>query len=307
MIDLSIDISYLSRFFGVTPTVSQVGISDAQRAQGDEAVTIKTKDGQITVNKEILQKLIQDPEKMAKILKLADPENRYLIIRELNEEDLGKLIPFLNSQQLAVGLQFFTLDGLSNLMTALPREELVNLLLIHFTMDDVVPFMQENEMDRFFENPNLDKNDVLEYFQGLEYQKFQALMVNQFGPEYKNKTPKEYLEKINSMENKEYKRFLSNMRQHEKGEAISGLCAINPDYYLEFENSILVRPIINKLETSDIIKTMSNLDPEFLVPMINELPKDLMQIVATQIDPTEFSKILSSEFPELIVEMLGNG
>lgn len=307
MIDLSIDISYLSRFFGVTPTVSQVGISDAQRAQGDEAVTIKTKDGQITVNKEILQKLIQDPEKMAKILKLADPENRYLIIRELNEEDLGKLIPFLNSQQLAVGLQFFTLDGLSNLMTALPREELVNLLLIHFTMDDVVPFMQENEMDRFFENPNLDKKDVLDYFKGLDYQKFQALMVNQFGPEYKNKTSKEYLEKINSMENKDYKKFLNNMRQHEKGEAISGLCAINPDYYLEFENSILVRPIINKLETSDIIKTMSNLDPEFLAPMIEELPKNLMQIVATQIDPTEFSKILSSEFPELIVEMLGNG
>ena len=92
MIDLSIDISYLSRFFGVTPTVSQVGISDAQRAQGDEAVTIKTKDGQITVNKEILQKLIQDPEKMAKILKLADPENRYLIIRELKTS--ANLSPF---------------------------------------------------------------------------------------------------------------------------------------------------------------------------------------------------------------------
>ena len=52
---------------------------------------------------------------------------------------------------------------------------------------------------------------------------------------------------------------------------------------------------------------MGTLDPEFLVPMIEELPQDLIQVVATQIDPTEFAKILSSNFSDLIVEMLASG
>ena len=307
MIDLSIDISYLSKYFGITPVAPQAGVSEAQAAGDNKSITIKTEDGQITVDRELLQKLLKQPEKMAKILKLADPQNRYLIIKELNEDDLTKILPFLSSEQLAIGLQFFTTEGLSDLMTALPKEELVNLLLVHFTMDDVVPFMQQNEMDRFFQNPHLEKKDVMEYLEGLEYGKFQEIMVNQFGPEYKGKDPAEYLNKINSMEDKEYKRFLTGMDNGQKGEMIAGLCEINPDYYMEFDNSILVRPMINGLQKEDIIKTMSTLDTEFLVPMREELPKDLIQVVATQVDPTIFADMLSSEFPDLIMEMLGSG
>ena len=73
---------------------------------------------------------------------------------------------------------------------------------------------------------------------------------------------------------------------------------------MEFENNVLVRPMINLMEKEDIIKTMTNLEPEFLIPMIEELPKDLIQVVATQIDPTDFSEILSREFPDLLMEML---
>ena len=85
---------------------------------------------------------------------------------------------------------------------------------------------------------------------------------------------------------------------------IAGLCEINPDYYMLFDNSILARPMINNLEKEDLIKTMTTLDPEFLVPMIEELPKDLIQVVAVQIDPNDFADMLSSEFPDLIMEML---
>ena len=106
------------------------------------------------------------------------------------------------------------------------------------------------------------------------------------------------------MEDRDYQRFLLGMQTEEKMEMITGLCEINPDYYYEFDNSILARPMIINMEKEDIIKTMTTLDPEFLVPMIEELPKDLIQVVATQIDPTDFSEILSREFPDMIMEML---
>ena len=52
------------------------------------------------------------------------------------------------------------------------------------------------------------------------------------------------------------------------------------------------------------MKTMPVLDPEFLVPMIEQLPPDLIQVVATQIDPQIFAELIVEEFPDLIMEML---
>ena len=284
MIDLSIDISYISRYYGLSTARMfeyQLGMQNGE--DNGENITIKTEDGEITVNGALLQKLLEEPEKLAQILKLEDPQNRYLIIQQFNEEDLVKLLPFLTSEQLAFGLQYFTVAGLNELLINLPKEQMIFLLLQHFTMEDVVPFMQVNEMDEFL---------------------FQKLMMNQFGPEFKEKSAKEYLEYIENMEDRDYQRFLLGMQTEEKMEMITGLCEINPDYYYEFDNSILARPMIINMEKEDIIKTMTTLDPEFLVPMIEELPKDLIQVVATQIDPTDFSEILSREFPDMIMEML---
>ena len=49
------------------------------------------------------------------------------------------------------------------------------------------------------------------------------------------------------------------MRGPEKQEAIAGLCNINPDYYMEFENSVLVRPIVNNLEKQDMLRLLDKL------------------------------------------------
>ncbi len=306
MIDLTIDLAYLARYYGISSLRQYISPAQAsaQNKENSDELTIVTEDGMITVNKDLLLKLLQDPEKLAKIMKLESPENRYLIIQQFNEEDLVKVLPYLNSEQLSFGLQYFTVDGLEELLNNLPAEQLIFLLLQHFTMEDVTRFMQENEMSEFFESTHLAKKDVLEYFEGLEYEKFQKLMMNQFGPDFKDKSAKEYLEYIENMEDREYKRFLQNMQTPEKAEAITGLCEINPDYYYEFDNSILVRPMINLMEKEDIIKTMKTLDPEFLIPMIEELPKDLIQVVATQVDHNDFAEMLSSEFPEMLMQML---
>jgi len=50
----------------------------------------------------------------------------------------------------------------------------------------------------------------------------------------------------------------------------------------------------------DKIKLMQKLDPEFLVPMVQELPVDLTQIVLTQIDPRDFADILAQDFQDIL-------
>ena len=54
----------------------------------------------------------------------------------------------------------------------------------------------------------------------------------------------------------------------------------------------------------DNIELMSALDPEFLIPMIQQLPMDLTQIVLTQIDANDFSEILASEYQDILKDVV---
>ena len=49
---------------------------------------------------------------------------------------------------------------------------------------------------------------------------------------------------------------------------------------------------------------MKSLDEEFLIPMVKELPKDLIQVIATQIDPGEFAEILSKNYKDILAQVL---
>ena len=50
------------------------------------------------------------------------------------------------------------------------------------------------------------------------------------------------------------------------------------------------------------LKTKGEVLGEFDTEIV--LPKDLIQVIATQIDPEIFAKMLSGEFPDLLMNML---
>jgi hypothetical protein len=89
------------------------------------------------------------------------------------------------------------------------------------------------------------------------------------------------------------------MEREEKMFLINSMVDQEPNLALLFEQDDVIRPV-EKLMKVDKIKVMSKLDPEFLVPMIQELPIDLTQIVLTQIDPRDFSEILAEDFQDIL-------
>ena len=80
---------------------------------------------------------------------------------------------------------------------------------------------------------------------------------------------------------------------------INGLVEQEPDFMMLFKPEDIARPM-EMLMKGDKIKLMSSLDSEFLIPMIQELPVDLTQIVLTQIDPKEFADILTDDFKNIL-------
>lgn len=299
MIELNVDLAYLSRYY----ELSTKRINEYNADDPDKLITIETMAGAVTLDKEELRVLLTHPEKVAKILQLQRPKNRYLILKNLNERDLAKVLPYLSSEQLAWGLQYFTMEKLESLINKLPTEQVATLVFQHFGMMDILNLMEEDKMNKFLKNEKIEKRDIMKYFEGLDDEKFRQIMMKQFGPAMEKKGKGEYLTMIDGMSPDKFLEFLINFERKDKMELIAGVCEINPDYIMLFENEDLSKPFM-LMDKEKIMKTMPILDPEFLVPMIEELPPELMQVVATQIDPAVFAEILVEEFPDLMLELL---
>ena len=128
-------------------------------------------------------------------------------------------------------------------------------------------------------------------------------MVYSFGDKFKDKNRDEYLEHLENLEDNDYKRFLTSMERKDKMELINGIVEQEPNLALLFKADDVVKPM-EKLMKEDKIKMMSKLDPEFLVPMVQELPLDLTQIVLTQIDPQQFAEILAQDFQDILSQVV---
>ncbi len=297
MIELNVDFSLLYKYFGITTN----SIFQYQSKDIEEIMKLEAQKGNEKAKD--YKQILSDPNKLLEIFKLANVENKYIILQNMSEGDLDKLLPFLTQQQLALGLNFFTDEKIMSLVNHLPIEELVVLIFENFELKDVLDFMEDDAMDTFLKQPDVDRHYAQKYFESLDYQKLQNIMIQQFGSEYKDKSQKDYLKEIEQMQDSEFTRFITSFKREDKMALIQGVTAQDDDLLLLFEAGDLSKPM-DLLQKEDKIKMMEKLDPKFLVPMIQDLPMDLTQIVLTQIDPEIFAKILAKDFQDILASVV---
>ena len=293
MIQLQVDFSLLNKFFGVPlGKISQYANKDIEEIMELEA----TQGNEKAKN---YKKILEDPDKLLEIFKLSNVENKYIILQNMSEDDLDNLLPFLTQEQLSKGLNFFTEEKLIALSKNLPIEALVTMIFEKFDLFDVLKLMQDDAMDKFLLEPDVERKYMVKYFESLNGEELRKLMVKTLGSEFEEKTQKENLQYINNLDDNDFRTFILSIEKKDKMELINGIVEQNQDLLLLFKPDDLVRPMENLMK-EDKVKLMSNLESEFLIPMIKELPVDLTQIVLTQIDPRDFSEILAKDFQDIL-------
>ena len=293
MIQLQVDFTLLNKFFGIPASkIPQYANKDLEEIMEIEAQQGNTK-------AEDYKKILADPDKIYEIFKLSNTENKYMILQNMNEDDLDNLLPLLKQEDLMKGLNFFTEEKLVNMCEQLPIEVLSQMILEKFALTDVLSLMGEDSMNKFINQPDVDRKYSMAYFEGLDGAELKKMMAKYVGPEYQDKSQKESLDYLNNLNNSKYQQFLLGLDRNDKMGMIDGIAAQDEDLVYLFENEDMVRPM-NLLMKEDKVKMMGNLDKEFMVPMIQELPLDLTQIVLTQIDPRDFADIISRDFQDIL-------
>ena len=293
MIQLQVDYALLNKFFGIPLNkIPQYANKDLE-----EIMEIEAQEGNTKAKN--YEKILSDPDKLYDIFKLTNVENKYIILQNMSEDDLDNLLPLLEQEDLLKGLNFFTEEKLVTMCEELPTEALADMILEKFNLEIVLSLMSEDAMDEFLNQPDIERRYSMQYFESLHGDDFKKMMAKYLGPEFEEKSQKEGLEYLNNMDNSKYKQFLLSFERNDKIKLIDNIASQDEKFVYLFKNEDMVAPM-NLLQKEDKIKTMGSLDKEFILPMIEELPLDLTQIVLTQIDSRELSEVLARDFQDIL-------
>ena len=293
MISLDIDLSYLSNFLNI-------GTQAIQRYRNNtitQIFEIEAAKGN-TRAAEYLFKITSDPEELAKVFQLVNPKNRYLILKNMNEEDLMKVMENLETEQFILGLSMLNQEALVNLMMFLPPESLATVVLEKMDSNMFMNLIPEKFLDEFLSSDKIDRKLMMKAMEDIDEEQLQKMMENYTGQTCYD-TSDTILQQMSQLSDDNFMRAVTSFEAEGKKQLISNLLLEKPDLFEEFSPEAMTHPF-RTMEKEDILKSLAVLEPQEFLPMVEELPQEVMALIATQIDPRVFAQILTYDFKSVI-------
>ena len=231
------------------------------------------------------------PEKLAKLFKLTDVENRYILIKNMDDYVREKLLPMLSERDLVMGLYFFTQEKLLKMMMKTDTLELLRVVLDAFPIEEIMAMYSEDDLAGFFMNRDLDKDLVTEQLKLLPPEYMQKFIEGVTGMPSENTDPNELIQNISNLPDDKFHKFMAGVDPIVQRQLVYQITAEEPETMALFGNE----PYVNMMGTlikPDMITPMAMLNKETLAGMISELPEDLMSIVAAQVGAVDFARFL---------------
>jgi len=250
------------------------------------------------------RELFGNSDELIQGFKLGEPGNKYNIISAMSEEQLEKLIPLLSSEDMVLGLNFFTQDKLLKMFDEVPPEEAVNVALGVFSLEQIVQMIPMEQLEKFFYSDEVEKEQVIKQLTQMPTEILIQMVESITGEPSDKSDSMALIQTIAILPEKQYKETMANMDPVVQGQVVYQMAHEDKRVLELFDNSAYSQMLL-RLQKPDIVKSMEGLQDESLQAMVKELPKDLFAIVATQIDTEELAKFILSECQD-VLEKLGN-
>lgn len=245
------------------------------------------------------QEMYSSPAKLINIFNLTDVENKFVLLHNMNSETREKILPMLESDDLVMGLYFFTQDKLLDMLSEVDIEELVNVVMGAFPLDAIVSMFSEDDLAQFFQRDELQKFDVIEQLKSLPPEVMIKFVEGVTGQPAGETDPMQLIQSIENMPMDQYRDFMSAIDPDVQRQLTFQLTKEKPEYLQLFPNQTYI-DMLSTMMKQDMVKPMINLEKESLVNMITELPDDLMSIVAAQVDTKKFAEFLLDGHTDLL-------
>ena len=253
---------------------------------------------------QLAEELMTNVNLLIEIFKLADPNNKFMILMNLSEQELEAFLPLMEKEDLAQGLMYFTQEKLLKMLEEVPPEQLVRTVLEMFSKEEVIELMPEEQLDKLLTSHELDKNKVLEHLKSIPQEYLAQIIESVTGQICEEKNNLDMVKQIGNFNPLEYKEALTSLQPTQKQQLTLALVKENPELLQLFDPRAYTDMINQEKQKPEVVKAMAVLEEEEIIKMLGELPNDLMSIVITQIDTEVFADHLMKKHPELIAELI---
>lgn len=243
---------------------------------------------------------------LIELFQLADPQNKLVILQQMDSSQLEKLVPMLEQDDLLQGLHYFTQDNLLDLLKEIPKEELLKTVFELFSQTQIIEYLPEKELDGLLTNIDLDKGLLLQNLKFIPDMYLQQILESVTGEEAQGSSSQLILQ-ISQLGDQDYKNALMNFQPAQKKDLTYALVNQENKLFEKFSTDSYTYMINRERDKNELIKAMHVIKPEHLHNMINELPQDLLSVVTTQIDTEKFADALINQFPELLAQFVAGG
>lgn len=293
------DYNYLINKLNLTPqkleeygTKTVDEILEAEAAAGNQAAI------------KIVNEMYTNVAFLVEIFKLADPENKYMILSQMSSQQLEEFLPLMEEQDLLQGLMYFSMDKILDMMEDLPPEQLVNAVFQMFSQEEIIQYMPEDQIDKVLTGPELDKNKVLEHLKSIPPEYLAQMIENVTGEPLDEMDSLDMINQIGGFNPTEYKDALTGMQSTQKQQLMLSLCKENPELYQLFAPEEYTDIINTYKQKPQVVKALEVVEKEEIIKMVQELPNDLLSMVITQIDPDTFGDMLLKKHADLLAQVV---
>lgn len=253
---------------------------------------------------ELANELLTDVNLLIEIFKLADPNNKFVILMNMDEQQLRQFLPLMEHNDLVQGLMYFTQDKLLNMLEEIPPEQLVETVLQLFSQEEVIKLVPEEELDKILTYHDLDKNKVLQHLKSIPPEYIAQMLESVTGEAVEDKSQLDMIKQVGNLNPLEYKDALTSLQPTQKQELTLSLTKENPELYQLIDTRAYTNMIDTHKQKPEIVKAMTVIEDEEIIKMLGQLPHDLMSIVITQLDTEVFADHLMKKNPEIIADLI---
>lgn len=253
---------------------------------------------------ELANELLTDVNLLIEIFKLADPNNKFIILMNMNSQQLKEFLPLMEHEDMVQGLMYFTQDKLLKMLEEIPPEQLVNTVLQLFSEEEVIQLMPEEQLDKLLTSHTIDKNKMLEHLKSIPQEYIAQILESVTGENCENKDIIDMVKQVGELNPLEYKDALTSLQPTQKQQLTLSLTKENPELYQLFDASAYTDMINTHKQKPELVKAMTVIEDEEIIKMLEQLPNDLLSIVITQLDTEVFADTLMKKHQELIADLI---
>ena len=247
--------------------------------------------------------VFHSPEKLIKVFKLADVENKFVLLHKMDDITRRKVLPLLEENDLVMGLYFYTQEALLRMLENVDIKELVGVTREAFPLEVIVSMFTEEDLAMFFQNQELQKFDVMQQLALLPPDVMQKFVEGVTGQPSEKTDIGEFLMSISNLPDDKYRDFMSSIDPDVQRQLVFQLTKEKPEY-LELFPPMAYINMLSTMTKPDMVKPMIALNKDTLVRMNALLPDDLMAIVGAQVDTKKLANFLLNNHLEVLKEAL---